>query len=482
MTDIVTTKRRNFLALAGVGGLAAACGPESSSGATAYALSSAAPGLVNVRDPAYGAVGNGLDYDTHAIQAALNADAGGIYFPPADAGKNYLVDGTLSVPSNKLIVGLGKQATLRKIGSGPLFSVPSSVENVAFRDLSMEGDGSASMGVSAVSSENVTVYGCQFLAFGTAAIYAGNVARLTVDACTCEHMGESFVKLDGDNSSNVRIAACTFRQGTQVGQSSPVGAISGNAGIVGLHIETNYFEGCNIQLNGTTTQPLSRATVRGNSLTAPSAVPGIRLLYATHVLIAENVLEGVGGQNAIEIRSRSAGDIKIESNVVDGYATLGSQAHGIVVEDPLPGVEANVVTVTGNIVNNVSGMGIRVSLHNRIRVSDNVIKQTGSNGVTVVGVHHGVVSGNILSDAGSAAIVLSNAPSGTLERVSVVNNVVEYTDLPNTKGIALLGTSLDNAFIHGNDLSKTGTDLSAGGFSVLTRDILGNNDEFVADS
>ena len=65
------------------------------------------PDVVNVKDPAYGAKGDGTTDDTAAIQAALTAGAGKDVLGPAGT---YLVSSSLTVPANTRFAGAGPYA------------------------------------------------------------------------------------------------------------------------------------------------------------------------------------------------------------------------------------------------------------------------------------------------------------------------------------------------------------------------------------
>jgi hypothetical protein len=73
--------------------------------------------FTNVKDPVYGAAGNGVADDTVAIQAAINAaqSAGGgiVYFPPG----TYLISSTLTVSADNIqIVGAGWGSQIKASG------------------------------------------------------------------------------------------------------------------------------------------------------------------------------------------------------------------------------------------------------------------------------------------------------------------------------------------------------------------------------
>ena len=68
-------------------------------------------GYINARNPPFGAVGNGTNDDTAAIQSALNsasANGGGIVFLPRG---NYLINSSLVVPAQTSLVGVWRAPT-----------------------------------------------------------------------------------------------------------------------------------------------------------------------------------------------------------------------------------------------------------------------------------------------------------------------------------------------------------------------------------
>jgi hypothetical protein len=69
------------------------------------------PGFINARNPPFGAVGDGTNDDTAAIQSALNniaTNGGGIVFLPRG---NYLINSSLVVPAQTSLVGVWRAPT-----------------------------------------------------------------------------------------------------------------------------------------------------------------------------------------------------------------------------------------------------------------------------------------------------------------------------------------------------------------------------------
>lgn len=105
--------------------------------------------VVNVKDAAYGATGDGVTDDTNAITSAIAALASGrglIYFPPG----NYLVTDTLTIAQDRIqLLGAGKHAsyfTFSPSSAKPLFSFTAGASilfQCAIRGFGFIGSGSA---------------------------------------------------------------------------------------------------------------------------------------------------------------------------------------------------------------------------------------------------------------------------------------------------------------------------------------------------
>lgn len=97
--------RRKMLAAIGAAGIGMA-GTSMLGGAVRTAFASAPTDWYNVKDPAYGAVGDGISDDAARIQAAINdaaASGGTIYFPPG----RYRIQGTLTAGTVTLLGTIG---------------------------------------------------------------------------------------------------------------------------------------------------------------------------------------------------------------------------------------------------------------------------------------------------------------------------------------------------------------------------------------
>lgn len=95
---------------------------------------------ISVKDPAYGATGDGATNDTTAVQAALTAGAGSCVFFPEGT---YLVS-DLTVPADTLVMGVGYGSQLKKNANGKVLTLGrrSQLQNIA-----INGNGGTYTGV-----------------------------------------------------------------------------------------------------------------------------------------------------------------------------------------------------------------------------------------------------------------------------------------------------------------------------------------------
>ncbi len=116
--------------------------------------------FVNVKDPTYGAVGDGVTNDTTAIAAAITAAAGGIVFFPAGT---YVVDQIVIATANINLLGYG--ATLALTGGGAsLFSFSDNTQSATKRitGFRFTASGSAAQFIDTEDNQNILIEGCRF--------------------------------------------------------------------------------------------------------------------------------------------------------------------------------------------------------------------------------------------------------------------------------------------------------------------------------
>jgi hypothetical protein len=173
-------------------------------------------GIINVKNPAYKAAGDGVTDDTAAIQAAITAlgsQGGTVFLPPG----NYLLNGAsplnLNVPVN--LQGAGHGASVIRIGSAftGTSAITVSSDDCMIQGLQLRGDSStttsnpACHGVTATGVQELRVFNTTFQyvngyalqAFGTAAttLHGGQLDNIKIQSCA----GGIYVKSDNTNTA-----------------------------------------------------------------------------------------------------------------------------------------------------------------------------------------------------------------------------------------------------------------------------------------
>lgn len=113
-------------------------------------------GFINARNPPFGAVGNGTNDDTAALQSALNTAAsngGGVVYLPQD---NYLIKSALVVPAQTSLVGVWRSPTAfsQYLGTTLLAVAGAGSTNGSF--ITLQGNNSTLEGVTIYYPNQVT--------------------------------------------------------------------------------------------------------------------------------------------------------------------------------------------------------------------------------------------------------------------------------------------------------------------------------------
>lgn len=140
--------------------------------------------VVNVKDPAYGAVGDDVTDDTAAMQAALNV--GGLIYVPAGT---YKLTSALTLRSDTIITGAGSNLSVLHQASTSMHCLSgSAVRRIGIRDLWLKGPSSGSGdGLHLVKGINA------------------NVPYISVQSVAVTNFGNDAISIENPIVSNLRV-------------------------------------------------------------------------------------------------------------------------------------------------------------------------------------------------------------------------------------------------------------------------------------
>lgn len=175
----------------------------------------------SVKDPAFGATGNGTTDDTAAVQAALDAvhalGGGTVFFP---VGTYKLVTSALTTYSGISHVGAGAAVTTvhqTSTGVNGFTWAGTNANNICFRDMTIQGPGSGTgKGISLVSGPtgaDPNLMGCSFRdmvvqGFGGDGIYSEIMITSTFSNVLADSNGGNGFSFAGGVSTAVSMSAC----------------------------------------------------------------------------------------------------------------------------------------------------------------------------------------------------------------------------------------------------------------------------------
>lgn len=416
---------------------------------------------------AYGATGNGTTNDAPAIQAAIDAAAGGgtVVFPPG----NYGISATLVLQAGITLRGYG--ATIHRLAAAVGLSMANNFtatdtttaayagrSNITILGLTWDGHGDTltSAGSNMVTfnhATNIRVRDCRFLrCIGFHSLEMNSIDGGFIDGCTFEGY-QSFTGLvdkeaiqidcansgavnsgltDGTPAINISVTNCVFK-GFGAMPSHPVGV-----GSHGLSNTGAYYENISIS-NIIHLSPSTRgvggyywknANIQSVKVVNP-AQQGIRLFACLRSTVA----------NSTVFASTPASTQAISFNIVGTDPTQWCVASGNVVEGTNEGIvfrQAKSCIAVGNITRNTASYGITMD---------------GTTDCSVLSNH---VLGAGYTAGALGAIRVSNA-NGTISGTAVANNVVRPhgagTEVTNGVSIA----TATNTWVFGNDFKGIAT-------------------------
>ena len=228
---------------------------------------------VSVKD--FGAVGDGVTDDTAAIQAAIDAASGAVFFPETDAF--YKITDTLTISKNFFsLEGVGQKSVIQNSGASKV-AVKVTAQQVSIRNLAILGDGGA-FGVGATTSHGIefdgatnwSVFNCSIRYHGGHGIYCtGGVWITNVDKCDItQNYGDGINSVspsgaatdqNGNNfsltnssislntgsgvnwkASSVNVSGCTIEANKEYGFKVNTTGLTNSA--FGVSIQGNFFE------------------------------------------------------------------------------------------------------------------------------------------------------------------------------------------------------------------------------------------------
>jgi VCBS repeat-containing protein len=302
----------------------------------------AGPPTFNVKD--YGALGDGVHNDQHAIQAAINAAAkagGGVVYVPAGTyivgpGGADVSDGAIELPSNITLQGAGMGVTVLKLA-----------DNVAQQ----------------INGFVRTPYG----------VATHDVALLDLT-------------LDGNRANNT-VKVNGFFTGTAPGSTAEASNITIN------HVETRDFTGYGFDPHERTTGlTIENSVAHGNHLDG---------------FVADFQLDGVFRNNEAYGNDRHGFNIVTSTSgfLLDNNVAHDNGGTGITIQrgsDPSYAF-TNHVTVQGGSVYGNAGAGIDVKLADQIQLTGIAIHDNGKDGVQVLGSTNVTIDHNTIENNGQGA-------------------------------------------------------------------------------
>jgi parallel beta-helix repeat protein len=192
---------------------------------------------VSVKD--FGAVGDGVNDDTAAIQAAINA-ANGLYFPYG----TYLVSAQINLKSNLSITADIGAKILLDTGVTPYVLRGTSISNVSIVNLEIEGNGASGYSTIYIdNSSNIYINNCKITKSGSTGLYF--VFCLFVKVENCELSNNYYYGLEFRDCDGCKAFANLCAENGDTG----VATSAGGRGIMLWRSRSCYIAGNRLSLN-----------------------------------------------------------------------------------------------------------------------------------------------------------------------------------------------------------------------------------------
>ena len=397
--------RRRFMTGLVAGGAVAATTLATGSSAQA-AEGIAAPTVTNVKDPAYGAVGDGTADDTAAIQAAIDATPNGgvVYFPAGRYVVRSAAGGILVGRSGVSLLGAGAAVSVLQVADDSVAQallILTRRSDVLVQDLGFDATTNGPMAAAVYASaslgqRNITVDRCRFAGFMTG-------QAMTTAAAVYIWTTQDIQVLDSEFVDCGRAITLDQPEGTARVSGNRITAADASTMATGIWIRRS---------SGFST---SEVTVSENQVSGarldPSGVGGdghgIAVYRCQDVRVLDNYSEGNG--RGILISNGAFGAL------LQGNTCVANNDAGIRVEPEIASKDTTVggggirrgVTVIGNVSRDNkaigtpsganSGIGITMSYAAGSTVSGNIVQGNTGDGIHCDSDRVTIV-GNVVSD------------------------------------------------------------------------------------
>ena len=414
-----------------------------------------ANGLVfNVKDPDYGALGDGTTDDTTAIQAAIDAAevAGGNVFIPRGT---FIVTGLIVGASNVWIVGDGPQVAVLKLkdAANDHVILATSQTDLGFRNFGIDGNkannttvksGLRLISCTRAKVENVVAQNCEEDGFYT----SGSLDISYTDCRSLTNLRNGYSCGDAAGlSQRIHYRGCLSSGHTGTGDIGYALEPASLSSIIGC---TSIGDSRGVTVLGGATDSADNNVIANNEISG----------FITDALVNQ---PGTAG---------SANNIFIANTLVPAAATATSAILLTAATDV--SVIGNRISTLGTI--STTAIFAETSL-TRFVISGNVLQGGGDYGINIAGAIQGVISYNIVRNFSQRQTGIRDGIRLTDgSDVQLIGNRC-YDDQgtkDQTFGIKTTGTS-DNMVIVGNNVrgNKTGG-ISVTGSANIVRDNLGH--------